>query len=52
MFRTIILLNKNNNKKLVPIVKSEYDVLQTSLIRIRNEINKKKNKNKNISKNI
>ena len=51
MFRTIILLNKNN-KNVLPIVKSNYDVLQNSLIRIRSEINKKKNKNKNISKNI
>jgi hypothetical protein len=50
MFRTIILLNKNN-KNVLPTVKSNYDVLQNSLIRIRNEINKK-NKNKNISKNI
>ena len=48
MFRTIILLNKNN-KNVLPTVKSNYDVLQNSLIRIRNEINKK---NKNISKNI
>tara|TARA_B100000886_G_C20265370_1_gene424728 strand:- start:520 stop:672 length:153 start_codon:yes stop_codon:yes gene_type:complete len=50
MFRNIILLNKNN-KNVLPTVKSNYDVLQNSLIRIRNEINKK-NKNKNISKNI
>ena len=50
MFRTIILLNKNN-KNVLPTVKSNYDVLQNSLIRIRNEINKK-SKNKNISKNI
>ena len=51
MFRTIILLNKNN-KNVSQTVKSNYDVLQNSLIRIRNEINKNKNKNKNISKNI
>jgi len=44
MFRTIILLNKNN-KNVLPTVKSNYDVLQNSLIRIRNEINKN-NKNK------
>ncbi len=50
MFRNIILLNKNN-KNVLPTVKSNYDVLQNSLIRIRNEINKK-SKNKNISKNI
>ena len=50
MFRTIILLNKNN-KNVSQTVKSNYDVLQNSLIRIRNEINKK-SKNKNISKNI
>lgn len=49
MFRTIISLNKNN-KNVLPTVKSNYDILQNSLIRIRNEINKKKNKN--ISKNI
>lgn len=49
MFRNIILLNKNN-KNVLPTVKSNYDILQNSLIRIRNEINKKKNKN--ISKNI
>lgn len=46
MFRTIILLNKNN-KNVLPTVKSNFDVLQNSLIRIRNEINKNNKNNKN-----
>ena len=46
MFRTIILLNKNN-KNVSQTVKSNYDVLQNSLIRIRNEINKNNKNNKN-----